>query len=398
MMTVHLIRRASLLLAFCAEGLIAAGEKNYAAVDCHRETIYHSPETPGFTCWVYPWIMPDGSIMVSFFQATGREERRFRAPLAIQKALSWPHLSDPQRDMSGLNTCTIYLKSTDNGVTWNKVSEDARQTPMNWFVHGGVSLEKNTIMRSVYGPHLPYDADVPRTGLVQKSFDGGRTWDEFVCPLSPDDFMIDIAGIRRLRDGRIALHGGISRGPAGRPWEEYGADVEPLLLVSSDEGRNWGQSIQVVPDEYRSTWSCEECDMAELPNGDLFWVFRRSMPEDADKPLNQRRHTYWQGVTEKQGDTWKPKWVGPSPFPNLGLPNLLATQEGVILLVNAGQWTDDAGETWHPIINMPERAYYPKGIQLDDGQILVFAHMGSDDPYGVVDQSIIMDSFRLKTP
>jgi hypothetical protein len=203
-------------------------------------------------------------------------------------------------------------------------------------------------------------------------------------------------GLRRLRDGRIAFIGGIARGAADRAWAEYGPDVEPLLLVSNDEGKTWGKPIQVVPEEYRKDWACEECDAAELPNGDLFWVFRRSMPEDADKHVSKRRHTYWQGVTEKHGDTWKPKWAGPSPFPNLGLPNLLATRQGPILLVNAGQWTADTGKTWHPVKNMPARAYYPKGVQLADGRILVFAHVGSDDPYGVVDQSIVMDSFRLQ--
>ena len=63
----------------------------------------------------------------------------------------------------------------------------------------------------------------------------------------------------------------------------------------------------------------------------------------------------------------EPKWVGPSPFPNLGLPNLVATRQGVILLVNAGQWTADAGKTWHPVNNMPARAYYPKGFSSPTG-------------------------------
>jgi hypothetical protein len=40
-------------------------------------------------------------------------------------------------------------------------------------------------------------------------------------------------------------------------------------------------------------------------------------------------------------------------------------------------------------------AYYPKSLQLADGRILVFGHLGSDDPYGV-DQAIVMDAFRLK--
>ena len=299
--------------------------------------------------------------------------------------------------MTGLNTCTVYLRSTDGGATWKKVSEDAHHTPMNWFVHGGVSLLDGIILRSIFGAYLPYDAGVPRTSLVQRSTDGGKTWGKMECLLPPDDFMVEPVGLRRLRDGRVAFLGGVSRGLAGRAWSEYGPDMEPLLLVSADNGKTWGKPIQVVPDKNRKDWACEECDAAELPNGDLFWVFRRSVPEDADKPVAKRRHTYWQGVTEKHGDTWTPKWVGPSPFPNMGLPSLVMTRQGVILLVNAGQGTGDAGKTWHPVKNLPARAYYPKGLQFSDGRILVFAHIGSDDPYGMVDQSIIMDSFRLKT-
>ena len=60
--------------------LAHAAEKTFEAVDCHRRTIYHSPQTPGFTCWVNAWPMPDGSVMVSFFQATGPKEGRPRAP------------------------------------------------------------------------------------------------------------------------------------------------------------------------------------------------------------------------------------------------------------------------------------------------------------------------------
>src|SRR5262245_17203682 len=37
----------------------------------HRKIIYHSPQTPGYTCWVGVWPMPDQSLMVTFKQATG---------------------------------------------------------------------------------------------------------------------------------------------------------------------------------------------------------------------------------------------------------------------------------------------------------------------------------------
>jgi hypothetical protein len=376
--------------------LAGAAERSFDAVDYQRRTIYHSPETPGFTCWVHAWVMPDKSIMISFFQATGPKEGRPQAPMDVQRKLSWPHLSDPRRDLTGLKTCNVYLRSTDGGATWKKLSEDCFRTPMNGLVVGSVGLLDGTILRSIYGAYLPYDPEVPRTGLVQQSTDGGKTWGKMESLLSPNDFLAYPAGLRRLRDGRVALLGGVARGLADRAWSEFGPGMEPLLLVSNDNGGTWGKPIQVVPEKNRKDWACEECDAAELSNGDLFWVFRRSVPEDADKPLDKRRHTYWQGVTEKHGDTWTPKWVGPSPFPNLGLPNLVATRQNVVLLVNAGQWTADAGKTWHPVNNLPARAYYPKGIQHADGRILVFAHVGSDDPYGVVDQSIVMDSFRMK--
>jgi hypothetical protein len=395
------------LLSVVVGSGVWAGEaqpKAFEAVDFQHRTIYHSPQTPGYTCWTYAALMPDQSILLGFFQATGPKDGRPRAPMDVQKKLSWPHLSDARRDLTGLKACMVYLRSTDNGATWKKVSEDCHRTPMNGFVNGMTVLGDGTVLRAVLGNYLPYDADLPRTGLCQRSTDGTKTWGELESFLPPDRFMGYPTGMHTLRDGRAIVVGGVSRMKADTAWADYGPLMEPLLLVSNDNGKTWGQPIQVVPDANRKDWACEECDVAELPNGDLFWVFRRCPPEDADKPMDKRSNTYWQGVMQKQGESWTPKWAGPAPFPNLGLPNLVATREGVILLVNAGQWTDDAGKTWHPIANLPATAtaargtsaYYPKGIQLADGRILEFAHAGCDDPYWVVDQSIVMDSFKLK--
>ena len=41
-------------------------------------------------------------------------------------------------------------------------------------------------------------------------------------------------------------------------------------------------------------------------------------------------------------------------------------------------------------------ALHALAVQSADGRIFVFGHVGGDDAYGKVDQSIVMDSFRLK--
>ena len=57
----------------------------FTAIEYQRQTIYHSPQTPGFTCWVNAWTMRDGSLMVSFTQATGPVAGRPKAPRMCRK-------------------------------------------------------------------------------------------------------------------------------------------------------------------------------------------------------------------------------------------------------------------------------------------------------------------------
>ena len=69
--------------------------------------------------------MPDGSLMVSFTQATGPVDGRPRAPLDVQQQLTWPPPGHPGYDMTGLDLRNVHLRSEDAGKTWRKVSADA---------------------------------------------------------------------------------------------------------------------------------------------------------------------------------------------------------------------------------------------------------------------------------
>ena len=59
------------VLLLIPSAVVPAEGVTFSAAEHQRRTIYHSPQKPGFTSWVGAWTMPDGSLMVSFTQATG---------------------------------------------------------------------------------------------------------------------------------------------------------------------------------------------------------------------------------------------------------------------------------------------------------------------------------------
>jgi hypothetical protein len=102
-------------------------------------------------------------------------------------------------------------------------------------------------------------------------------------------------------------------------------------------------------------------------------------------------------LLKKDGQTWKPQDVGPAPLPHSGHPELLAAREGIVLhIATSGiHATADGGKSWQPLPGARPSGYYPRSVQDADGRIYIFSHVGGDDAYGAVDQSIRMDTFRL---
>lgn len=386
MINVH--ARGRCLISFCAWLTLlqpVAADEPFGC-EHERRTIYHSPQSPGFTSWVGAWTMHDGSLMVSFTQATGPVEGRPQAPPEIQERLTWPPPGHPGYDMTGLDLQNVYLQSTDGGKTWRQVSADPFKSCMNGVTsEAQIGLADGTVLRGVFGFYLPYDPELPQTGFLQRSTDGTQTWSKPEVPLDAAQYSTWPRRLRVLRDGRILLLAGISHAAAGsQTRREFSAAVEPGMMVSSDQGRTWTGPAAAIPSDQAGGWT-EEFDVAELANGDLLCIFRRASDDKR-----------WQSTLRKSGDTWLPSQAGPCELPHSGQPELLATREGPILhLATSGvHATLDAGKTWQKL-DLPGTAYYPRSVQTRDGRILVFGHVGGDDAYGKADQSIVMDSFRL---
>jgi len=379
-----LVAGAAVLLGLGLPKVLPAEAPSFQAVDHARKTIYHSPETPGYTCWSGAWTMPDGDLMVSFTQATGPVKGRPKAPPEVMKRLSWY----PQYDMTGLDLRNIHIRSSDAGKTWKKVSEDPFKSPMN-----GISgecefaLPDGSVLRAVFGFYLPYNPELPQTGYFQRSLDGTNTWGKPEVPLDPARYTAWPRRLRLLRDGRLIALVGVALKPNDKiTRRDFNEIVGPGMLVSDDGGKTWSSLIEVLPPEQRKDWSGEEFDAAELPNGDLLCVFRKG-----------EEKVRWQAVMKKAGRTWLSGTAKPSALLHSGQPELLATTEGPILHVatNGVHWTTDGGTSWRKL-DVPGTMYYPRSVQAKDGRIFFFGHKGGDNSYGSVDQAIVMDSFRLK--
>ncbi len=294
----------------------------FTAVEHQRKIIYHSPQSPGFTCWCGAWAMPDGSLMTCFTQATGPVEGRESGPAEFLKQLNWPPSEDRGFDMTGLELRNVHLRSNDAGQTWKQVSADSFRTCMNGATgEAEMALADGTVIRAVEGFYLPYDTDHPRTGYIQRSTDGTKSWGKAEQLLPPEKYSAFPKRIRQLRDGRLVIVGGVASVPANsRTRHEYSALFDPLLVVSSDSGKTWTGPIPIAPEEYRGKWGGEELDVAELANGNLLCVFRRPNPDGAGE-------VRWQGVMKKAGASWEPAVISPAPFPHSGHPELLATRD-----------------------------------------------------------------------
>jgi hypothetical protein len=340
--------------------------------DYAQRTIYHSPEVPGYTCWVGLWLTPDGRIQCSFTQKTGPKDN----PVATAPV----------------------LESRDKGLTWRRVNADTppgkEEIPRG---SRGMAVLKDGTLVCPRWTSDPNDA-----GYVQRSTDGGTTWGDPIYFVPLKAYRAWPTMIRPLRDGRLVLMAGVwKRGDGEIP----NMRMTKMMFVSKDQGRSWGPPITLMPTE---TGVCEESDFCELPNGDLFWVHRvehfptrrvelSPLAARMAEPFPNGYSDRMQSIVRKKGDAWEPGPAGPAPFPHSGFPCVLLTREGVILhlATDGTYWTSDFGNTWTRL-SIPGAGYYPCAVQLPDGTIVCIGHVGSDDVYGTVDQSIVQQTFRLK--
>jgi len=392
-----------LLLAAGSYACAAQGQQpniQVQAVDFEERTIYHSPQTPGYTCWVRLWQLPDGALSCDFFQFTGPKEEG--------AGRHWRHVVESP---GNLHVTRPLLESRDAARTWTRVSNDVFRCDGRGFAVRGIAVLQDGTMVQAGQPVTDEGENLPESGYLQRSTDGGKTWGERIYFLPVQDYRTCPTLIRTLRDGRLVLFAGCyKRGDRENADGSFGFNMTKMMFVSSDGGKTWSKPIILMPG---NVGACEESDFCELPNGDLFWVHRsQHFPDHKTdiSPLAARMapdppSSYWysdrmQSIARKVGDTFVPDPPTAAPFPHSGFPAVLWTREGVILHLDnvESHWSADTGKTWHKLMvgDKPVcTSYYPQAIQMADGRVVCIGHAGGDDVYGDGDQSIVQHTFRL---
>ena len=370
----------ALVVCFAAPAI--ADEVKVEAIGFTERTIYHSPETPGYTAWVGFWRLPNGRLRYDFTQVTGPKAK--------------PVVTRP------------VFESQDNGVTWSHLVD----TPTETVILDGIIQSLRDCGR---GMSVSPDGTLVRpiqpsvfmkeSGYVERSTDGGQTWSGKIFFLSPEEYRTAPTLIRPLRDGRLVLFAGCWKIDDFEFGKTFFENMFKAMFISTDKGLTWSKPIVIQAAEPGQSGT-EESDFCELPNGDLFWVHRV-----------QQRFSRMQSLVRKVGDSFVPDKCEVSALPHSGFPMVLYTREGIILHLSTrwayGEfaegrpldgicWTADLGKTWTRL-EIPGTPYYPNAIQLDAGTITLIGHwhnqlvrLGGDNQYGTVDQSIKQQTFRLR--
>jgi hypothetical protein len=356
-----------------------------------------------FAEWAGIWKMPNGAIVVGYYESSGRiKGRSMMSPSDIEKFGLTEDKSRvgkpsprggtlkyfrPEYDFYGTNQDIKYaILLPDGTLKPIRVDADKELATTSETQQPTIALHNGQVLRRVNGDDRWNEANTPHTAFLQRidNLQSGN-WgppESLQANLPESIKKVQISRMFYTTDGKhiIAL---------GQAWEntDSGRATHLLMLIGDDEGRNWQSALTVAPGismgpEGRDIMP-NEWDAAELANGDLVAMMRDQQSGGAAE--NRA------AILKKDGDvhwTMNERPYNPG-FIAGGHPELLSVREGAVLYIGvAGVYWSATGEegSWQPLkfnggSGNITKYYYPNGLQENNGVVDVDGHVKWDASY-----------------
>ncbi len=359
------------------------------AVDFESRPVYHSPEHPGYACWVSFFPGESGQWYLSCERVTRPEE-----PYPKMSREGWYGMSLPNGyDKAPLQMTVVLLESRDNMKTWKVISEQPVRYQHSAYSFGQARTKDGRFLRFA-GAAYSLVPGTNRGEILYTSDDNGKTWQkqpEFHDPR----FASFPHRVRTLHDGTLVL--ALPFFPAWGPGTDRPrsscvnlnavSDSGMNLCFSYDQGRTWTSPLPIYAGR-----AVSETDFVELPSGDLLCINNSIFPDAGRQIIYRTKHGFVPGAFERSYSKIVPETVA-------------ITEDGLLVgcLRNSTYlWSDDLGMTWFPLEGIPENirkgkeTYQPWIQYLGNGQFANAGHYGYDSFYGEMDQYAMIHFFRVE--
>lgn len=362
-----------------------------------QQTVYTPAKHPGFVAWASAFTYGDGSIGLSFDERIQENNPSF-TPSKLEYAeaagvpVSYCSVETGSKDQHSFR---VYMRSTDG---------------KNFVETGRCSRDKDGALCNVGFPDgriICYD--VPRHNeegtawshfiRVQESTDGGNTWKD-ICKLF-EGCALYMWRARRLRNGDIILLAsfyGTAWGPdqlrATRntmlPYETYEIKNQTFFVTSSD-GYHYSPPNYILPGI-----GAHEYDFVELDNGRLLFIAGDVQGTPVGRQFVVRTKDGW----VNEGGTFPIHTGAPidTVFDAQGgyIPETMVWDQKNKCILGYRRnkcfsLSNDLGANWVRI-DMTDpftHLYQPFMIELPDGKIGIYGHVGGDNAFGENDMTVV---------
>ncbi len=370
------------------------------ATDFVEQAAYYPDKRPGYTGWVSLFHFSKGEMGLAFNEIRAADNPGFcPTPLEEIEARAIHYRFMPSiYSNADSHTVTeyVYLKSPDSGKSWQVTGRCA--APYR-HVHN-VGYPDGRIVRAHSAGDLWKDVPYRErwSVVVEESRDGGTSWSELARPLEGAGYHHQ--RLKSLRDGTLIISGAItptfgrggyvsqrgSQVPGLREW------YMPAFLASGDGGHNWSGPHYVL-----GGTEAHEYDFVELSDGRLLfflssvqanWPARQIVRRTGSGFINEPLMEVHRGAPTSREDMQG----GITP------ETIVATSDDFLIGGRRGKpyvCSNDLGDNWFEIGDLPNARYQPMMELLSDGRVLMAWHHGADSSLGEYDMFIGTHCFRV---